>query len=276
MTVVETEYSRLESVRAGGPLTIPVETSTDRQPAESSTPTMAKIHDEYASGEASITTCSSFCYQSNLWMPAIACWPPSLQVVLTGSPPRHDRIPHLQFDAPFPCQAFDCCCDMIVDNEPMQRYTTSPLPGSSPPNLAPWPEHEPQQAAWQRAALADDSLRALPPVSEGMPSPSTGPADVSGRQEDDSRSGRVRRINADVSDALLHRKGLGVNGGDTAYREGAFWDVEKGGGDSASSAASEDEEVDFMGGFSVNSNFDPNVDVYAPVLWHPICSIYYS
>ncbi len=81
---------------------------------------------------------------------------------------------------------------------------------------------------------------------------------------EEDRSGRVRRLNADVNDALLHGKGQRVEGRDTAYREGV-WDVEKGGEcDGASSAASEDEEVDFMGGFSVNSNFDPNVDVYAP------------
>ncbi|EIE18442.1 hypothetical protein COCSUDRAFT_68209 [Coccomyxa subellipsoidea C-169] len=120
-----------------------------------------------------------------------------------------------------------------------------------------WPEHEPQQVASQRAAAADDSFQSLMPVSEGITSPPIGHSAV---MEED-RSGRVRRLNADVNDALLHGKGQGFEGGDTAYREGV-WDVEKGGEcDGASSAASEDEEVDFMGGFSVNSNFDPNVDV---------------
>lgn len=97
------------------------------------------------------------------------------------------------------------------------------------------------------------------PSADGTQIPD--PLSTGSTASNNDRSGRVRSINAAVSDSLLSSKGRGKEG-EATYAEGAAWDLEAGReADAASSDASSDEEVDFMGGFSVNSNFDPNVDV---------------
>ncbi len=125
---------------------------------------------------------------------------------------------------------------------------------------APWPQHAPEQTSSQSTGCVfQNGPAGLQPSADGSHIP--GPPSAGSTAASNDRSSRVRSINADVSDALLSSKGRGKEG-EAIHAQGTAWDIEAGReADRASSEASCDEEVDFMGGFSVNSSFDPNVDV---------------
>lgn len=136
-----------------------------------------------------------------------------------------------------------------------------PLPGSLPASLATWPEHEPDHAASQRAEQPGTLVAPLdfpsPQQSDrALPEPSCR------ERQAQARSGQVQMINADVSDSLLQSKGQGVQQRGNIGKPGDCWDLEKGvAGRSDASEGDQEEEVDLLGGFNVNSSFDPDKDV---------------
>ncbi|BDA48303.1 probable lipase at C-terminar half [Coccomyxa sp. Obi] len=175
---------------------------------------------------------------------------------LTKAETYSDRLPVDTFSPPLTLQIDGTGSDV----QSLQQITANQLQESQLQSQTPWP----QRAAEQRVSRCTGGMLANgascpPPSADGAHIPDPLPAGSTAVNDD--RSGRVRSINADVSDALLSSKGRGKEG-EPMYAQGAAWDVEAGReADGASSDASSDEEVDFMGGFSVNSSFDPNVDV---------------